>query len=251
MKKNINQTYQWIYESFSLLKRHIRFSLIAGMFYLMFYMFVPATPGLNVLSPLLIILWPFVTILIVGNYLSKLNGQALDIKMLFNLLRQKLSHLIFVGLLSIAYTIFLSAWLSADMTRIIELSQSSSELEKISFNLISPILIKILLATIPFIMLTWFAPLLIVFKNYNFLKSIKSSFAACLIYLIPLLLSWLFFISIFLLVIFIVSFITSSMSFLSLSLSSLLSSFFILILVTIYFALTFAFQGITYKTIFK
>jgi hypothetical protein len=244
MKKNINQTYQWIYESFSLLKRHIRFSLLAGMFYLMFYMFVPATPGLNVLSPLLIILWPFVTILIVGNYLSKLNGQALDIKMLFNLLRQKLSHLIFVGLLSIAYTIFLSAWLSADMTRIIELSQSSSELEKISFNIISPILIKILLATIPFIMLTWFAPLLIVFKNYNFLKSIKSSFAACLIYLIPLLLSWLFFISIFLLVIFIVSFIASS-------LSPLLSSFFILILVTIYFALTFAFQGITYKTIFK
>ncbi len=244
MKKNINQTYQWIYESFSLLKRHIRFSLLAGMFYLMFYMFVPATPGLNVLSPLLIILWPFVTILIVGNYLSKLNGQALDIKMLFNLLRQKLSHLIFVGLLSIAYTIFLSAWLSADMTRIIELSQSSSELEKISFNLISPILIKILLATIPFIMLTWFAPLLIVFKNYNFLKSIKSSFAACLIYLIPLLLSWIFFICIFLLVIFIVSFIASS-------LSPILSSFFILILVTIYFALTFAFQGITYKTIFK
>jgi len=251
MKKNINQTYQWIYESFSLLKRHIRFSLLAGMFYLMFYMFVPATPGLNVLSPLLIILWPFVTILIVGNYLSKLDGQAPDIKMLFNLLRQKVPHLIFVGLLSIAYTIFLSAWLSTDMTRIIELTQSSSELEKISFNLISPILIKILLATIPFIMLTWFAPLLIVFKNYNFLKSIKSSFAACLIYLIPLLLSWLFFISIFLLVIFIVSFITSSMSFLSLSLSSLLSSFFILILVTIYFALTFAFQGITYKTIFK
>ena len=251
MKNNINQTYQWIYESFSLLKRHIRFSLIAGMFYLMFYMFVPATPGLNILSPLLIILWPFVTILIVGNYLSKLNGQALDIKILFNLLRQKFSHLIFVGLLSIAYTIFLSAWLSTDMTRIIELSQSSSELEKISFNLISPILIKILLATIPFIMLTWFAPLLIVFKNYNFLKSIKSSFAACLIYLIPLLLSWLFFISIFLLVIFIVSFITSSMSFLLLSMSSLLSSFFILILVTIYFALTFAFQGITYKTIFK
>lgn len=244
MKKNINQTYQWIYESFSLLKRHIRFSLLVGMFYLMFYMFVPATPGLNVLSPLLIILWPFVTILIVGNYLSKLNDQALDIKMLFNLLRQKLSHLIFVGLLSIAYTIFLSAWLSADMTRIIELSQSSSELERISFNLISPILIKILLATIPFIMLTWFAPLLIVFKNYNFLKSIKSSFAACLIYLIPLMLSWLFFISIFLLVIFIVSFIASS-------LSPLLSSFFILILVTIYFALTFAFQGITYKTIFK
>jgi len=243
MKKNINQTYQWIYESFSLLKRHIRFSLLAGMFYLMFYMFVPATPGLNILSPLLIILWPFVTILIVGNYLSKLNGQALDIKMLFNLLRQKLSHLIFVGLLSIAYTIFLSAWLSADMTRIIELSQSS-ELEKISFNLISPILIKILLATIPFIMLTWFAPLLIVFKNYNFLKSIKSSFAACLIYLIPLLLSWIFFICVFLLVIFIVSFIASS-------LSPILSSFFILILVTIYFALTFAFQGITYKTIFK
>lgn len=163
--------------------------------------------------------------------------------MLFNLLRQKLSHLIFVGLLSIAYTIFLSAWLSADMTRIIELSQSS-ELEKISFNLISPILIKILLATIPFIMLTWFAPLLIVFKNYNFLKSIKSSFAACLIYLIPLLLSWIFFICVFLLVIFIVSFIASS-------LSPILSSFFILILVTIYFALTFAFQGITYKTIFK
>lgn len=244
MKKNINQTYQWIYESFSLLKRHIRFSLLAGMFYLMFYMFVPATPGLNILSPLLIILWPFVTILIVGNYLSKLNGQALDIKMLFNLLRQKLSHLIFVGLLSIAYTIFLSAWLSADMTRIIELSQSSSELEKISFNLISPILIKILLATIPFIMLTWFAPLLIVFKNYNFLKSIKSSFAACLIYLIPLLLSWIFFICVFLLVIFIVSFIASS-------LTPLLSSFFILILVTFYFALTFAFQGITYKTIFK
>jgi len=243
MKKNINQTYQWIYESFSLLKRHIRFSLLAGMFYLMFYMFVPATPGLNILSPLLIILWPFVTILIVGNYLSKLNGQAFDIKMLFNLLRQKLSHLIFVGLLSIAYTIFLSAWLSADMTRIIELSQSS-ELEKISFNLISPILIKILLATIPFIMLTWFAPLLIVFKNYNFLKSIKSSFAACLIYLIPLLLSWIFFICVFLLVIFIVSFIASS-------LSPILSSFFILILVTIYFALTFAFQGITYKTIFK
>lgn len=243
MKKNINQTYQWIYESFSLLKRHIRFSLLAGMFYLMFYMFVPATPGLNILSPLLIILWPFVTILIVGNYLSKLNGQAFDIKMLFNLLRQKLSHLIFVGLLSIAYTIFLSAWLSADMTRIIELSQSS-ELEKIYFNLISPILIKILLATIPFIMLTWFAPLLIVFKNYNFLKSIKSSFAACLIYLIPLLLSWIFFICVFLLVIFIVSFIASS-------LSPILSSFFILILVTIYFALTFAFQGITYKTIFK
>jgi len=87
MKNIFNQSYEWVYQSFSLFKVSTRFSLVAGMFYLMFYMFIPATPGLNILSPILIMLWPFVTVFIVAFYLSILEKKVFDLKKVMDLIR--------------------------------------------------------------------------------------------------------------------------------------------------------------------
>ena len=250
MKKYFNQSYQWVYQSFSLFKLSARFSLIAGMFYLMFYMFIPATPGLNMLSPILIILWPFITVFIVAYYLSILEKQPYDFKKASGTLKGKFPRFIAIGLLSIFYTIILSAWVSSDIAEIFALSQTP-DINRVQLSDFSPILMKALILTTPFLMLTWFAPLLIAFNNFNFFKSIKSSFAGCLLYFIQILMAWVVILSIFLGSIFMVTFLISSMSFLSNNLISLLSSFFVLILATIFIAISFTFQSITYKEIFK
>ena len=250
MKNIFNQSYEWVYQSFSLFKVSTRFSLVAGMFYLMFYMFIPATPGLNILSPILIMLWPFITVFIVAFYLSILEKKVFDLKKVMDLIRGKFARFMSIGLLSIVYTVGLSAWVSSDVARIVEIPQGQG-LGEIQFGDFSPIIIKALVITIPFLMLTWFAPLLIAFNNFDFLKSIKSSFAGCLLYLFQILIAWTIIITVFVCLIFLITLLISSMNFLGNNLISLFSSFFVLILATIFIAMSFTFQTITYRKIFK
>ena len=100
-------------------------------------------------------------------------------------------------------------------------------------------------------MMTWFAPLLIAFKQYSVIKSIKSSFAACLMFLIPLTLSLLTLAMLFLLSVFMLSAILSSLSSSGPSFISFIISFLMLIFMSIFIASTFALQSVTFKEIFK
>lgn len=250
MKNILDRSFRWVYESFNLLKLSTRFSLIAGMFYLMFYMFIPASPGLSLLTPVLIIFWPFIAVYIISYYLSVLNNKPYDFKKMTDSIKGKFSKLIYIGFLYIFYTILLSVLISEDVIKINEIAQTS-ELKAIETKDLTAIALKALILTIPFLMLTWFAPFLVVFNNFDFFKSIKSSFAGCLMFFVPILITWLIFVCIFVGLIVLITFVISSMNFLGMNFISLFTSFFILFLAIIFISITFIFQAIAFKEIFK
>ena len=54
-----------------------------------------------------------------------------------------------------------------------------------------PVMLKMLLLSIPLLMATWFSPMLIAFNNYSLVKAMKSSIAGSLQYIIALTAAWL------------------------------------------------------------
>ena len=102
-----------------------------------------------------------------------------------------------------------------------------------------------------FMMMTWFAPLLIAFKGYSFFRAIKSSFAACLLYLIPIALGLLIISLCFLFIVLAISFIFAFIGTSASGLFSFVLSFSLIIAMAAYMALTFAIQSVTFKAIFK
>jgi hypothetical protein len=78
------------------------------------------------------------------------------------------------------------------MQHFIQLSENNNELANVINNFV-PMIGKLILLLLPLLMGTWFSPMLIVYNHYSLLKSIKSSVAGSLMYIIPLGLSWLIF----------------------------------------------------------
>jgi len=155
-----------------------------------------------------------------------------------------------VGLLSFIYAGILSSLIGADITSLIELSKNTPDYN-FMFDDFSGIIYKIIVIAIPFMMMTWFAPLLIAFKGYSFFRAIKSSFAACLLYLIPIALGLLIISLCFLFIVLAISFIFAFIGTSASGLFSFVLSFSLIIAMAAYMALTFAIQSVTFKAIFK
>ena len=155
-----------------------------------------------------------------------------------------------VGLFSFFYAVLLSSIIGNDIVLIAEIAQKEQD-QKLIMSDFSGIILKIIVIAIPFMMMTWFAPLLIAFKNYSFVKSIKSSFAASLMFLIPIFLALLSIVFLFLILVFVLSIMFSLFGSSSSTSISFLLSFFIIILMSVFMASTFALQSVTFKEIFK
>jgi hypothetical protein len=112
------------------------------------------------------------------------------------------------------------------------------------------LILKLFLFMLPLFAATWFSPMIVVFSGEGVFKALKSSIAAIIIFIIPLLLTWVSMIVIFAVLIyafqnFLLLFGLSQAAYIA------ISTIIIFSLTAVYIAALFIFQFLGYKQIFK
>ena len=237
----------WIYSSLILFRQSVRQSLFLGMLYITIILFIPVLPVLQFFSPITIFLYPFIVLIYIHFYRELDAKRNFDIQHIFNLLKIKFKPLLFLGGLTFIFSTLLSMIFYADLGPKTEEIKSITEFSEKFL----PTFIKLILISIPFIMATWFSPMLIFYNEYGAMKAIKSSLAGTLMFSIPLLLGWVVLTGSFVAIILLTTVFFSSLSFLGQNSISFLSSLFLLVSFTAYISILFIFQYVTYKDIFE
>ena len=250
MRKSFIKSYKWILLSLNLFKLSLGPSLFLGMSYLLIYLIIPLMPSTQILGPITILIWPFVTVFILYFYFCVYTKKKFEAAEVFKIFSVNPRSLFFMSFLSASYAIIIGVLVSSDFELITKSLQMKQESELNSFDF-GILLFKLLIMGIPFYMATWFSPLLIASHKYGLLKAIKSSFAGTLMYILPLFLAWLLITLGFLGLVIIVTFLFTSMTFLSLTLASFFTSLSLLFLMASFVAIMFSFQFITFIDIYK
>ena len=165
-------------------------------------------------------------------------------------IKPRLLTLLALGLICLTYAGMVTMILNAEMQHFIQLSENNNELANVINNFV-PMIGKLILLLLPLLMGTWFSPMLIVYNHYSLFKSIKSSVAGSLMYIIPLGLSWLIFSTIAILFMLSCGLLIGALASLFPAIGpSLMGAiiFFALLVIT---SVMFAFQYISYRDIFK
>ena len=237
----------WIQHCLFLFKQSVRQSLFLGMLYITIILFIPILPGLSFISPIIIFLYPFIVLIYIYFYRELDAKRNFDIQYIFNSLKIKFRPLLLIGGLTFIFSTLLSMFFYADIGLKNEEIKSMTEFsEKYQLTFF-----KIILISIPFIMATWFSPMLIFYNQYGAMKAIKSSLAGTLMFSVPLLLCWAILTGSFVVIILLITFFFSSLSFLGQNSISFLTSLFLLVSFTAYISILFIFQYVTYKDIFE
>jgi hypothetical protein len=114
-----------------------------------------------------------------------------------------------------------------------------------------PVMLKMMLLSIPLLMATWFSPMLIVFNNYSLVKAMKSSIAGSLQYIIALTAAWLLLTFGILSLMMGVGIIGGIISALVPALGQLLIPFILFGCMLLATALMLAFQYVSYRDVFR
>ncbi|MDA0669817.1 MAG: hypothetical protein O3A03_00560 [Proteobacteria bacterium] len=240
-------TKSWISQIFDILRCTKNNSLIIGYTYLFIFLVLPSLPLIQFLSPIVIILWPIAVVQIVVFYHAsqdkKIKFLSLDPK-----IKKKIPQLVRVGLITFFYALVISSILSPQMQVIVE--QTNLADNAIELSVFVKLLVKLFLLMLPLFAATWFSPMIIVFQNQEVLKSLKSSVASILIYLIPLVMTWLCLVIIFAGSLYATQSILMIFNF-SQNIFMGISTIIIFSLTSIYVAALFIFQYLSYKEIFK
>ena len=250
MKNSILKAYQWIHLSLKLFGLSIGPSLFIAMTYLLVYLLIPMAPSMQFLSPITILLWPFITVVILYYYFCINSHKKFEFSNAFKLMSKNYKGLLLLAIVSSIYAMLLGHLISSDIESISSALQKS-QVNEFNFQHIIILLFKLALMGTPFYMATWFSPLLIATHNYSFFKSLKSSFAGSLMFTIPLFLASFGIIFLLLGLLFVTTYLFSMLTFISPTLTSFLSSLLVLFLIAAFVAIMFCFQLITFLSIFK
>ena len=251
MKKiTFKDSIRWNKESFLLFKKTPNQSLMLSLTYLFIFMLLPSIPMVQVFSIASILIWPIFLVFAVNFYKIHDKNKNETFLAVYEKIKPRLLTLLALGLICLTYAGIVTMVLNSEMQHFIKLSENNNELANVINNFL-PMIGKLILLLLPLLMGTWFSPMLIVYNHYSLFKSIKSSIAGSLMYIIPLGLSWLIFSTtaiVFMLPC--VVLIGSLASFFPNIGSSLMGAviFFALLVIT---SVMFAFQYISYRDIFK
>ena len=244
---SIRQTQSWLRDIFLILKKTKNHSLVIGYTYLFIFLLLPSLPLIQFLSPIVIILWPVAVVQIISFYRSQEN-QTISIFKIDSQTKKSIPQLIRIGLITFFYALVISIFFSPQMQSIVEQSNAGNNV--LDAAVFVKLILKLFLFMLPLFAATWFSPMIVVFRGEGVFKALKSSIAAILIFIIPLLMTWVSMIVIFAVLIYI------SQNFLLLfGLSQAayiaISTIIIFSLIAVYIAALFIFQFLGYKKIFK
>ena len=244
---SIRQTQSWLRDTFLILKKTKNHSLVIGYTYLFIFLVLPSLPLIQFLSPIVIILWPVAVVQIINFYRSP-DNKKISIFKLDSQIKKSIPQLLRIGLITFFYALVISTFLSPQMQSIVEQANAGdSVLDAVVFL---KLIVKLFLFMLPLFAATWFSPMIVVYRGEGVFKALKSSIAAILIYIIPLLLTWVSMIVIFAVLIyvfqnFLLLFGLSQAAYIA------ISTIIIFSLTAVYIAALFIFQFLGYKQIFK
>jgi hypothetical protein len=244
---SIRQTQSWLRDIFLILKKTKNHSLVIGYTYLFIFLVLPSLPLIQFLSPIVIILWPVAVVQIINFYRSS-DNKKISIFKLDNQIKKSIPQLLRIGLITFFYALVISTFLSPQMQSIVEQANAGDSVLDAAIFL--KLILKLFLFMLPLFAATWFSPMIVVYRGEGVFKALKSSIAAILIFIIPLLLTWVSMIVIFAVLIyvfqnFLLLFGLSQAAYIA------ISTIIIFSLTAVYIAALFIFQFLGYKQIFK
>ncbi len=244
---SIRQTQSWLRDIFLILKKTKNHSLVIGYTYLFIFLVLPSLPLIQFLSPIVIILWPVAVVQIINFYRSS-DNKKISIFKLDSQIKKSIPQLLRIGLITFFYALVISTFLSPQMQSIVEQANAGDSVLDAAIFL--KLILKLFLFMLPLFAATWFSPMIVVYRGEGVFKALKSSIAAILIFIIPLLLTWVSMIVIFAVLIyvfqnFLLLFGLSQAAYIA------ISTIIIFSLTAVYIAALFIFQFLGYKQIFK
>jgi len=250
LKNILNKSHLWVTQSLILIKVNFKLTLLLGSTYIFAYLLIPTIPGLSLISPFLIIIWPISTMIFINYFRLAQNNKEFEFKDLLKIEKQNLRSLTYLGLICLFYSLFISLILSPDLKDILALANESEMKGNIYNNSVS-LITKFIILAIPILMATWFSPILISYHNFGLIKAIKSSFAGVLVSIIPILIAWIILLGGFISLVFLMIMIFTMLGASENIFMSYVLIFSCMIVLAAYIASLFSFQFITYKDIFK
>jgi hypothetical protein len=245
----------WISESIALLKQAPRKWMFIALAYLAIFVFIPSVPGLQLFALLTIVIWPVFIAIAIRMYRNEEVKKTENISAIMQLIQPKIQKLLLLGLLTLVYFIGVSLIFSSDaqvLAEILNKQTQMSEQEMVAaMETMMPILLKLMLLFIPLMIAVWFAPMLIAFNDYSVMKSLKSSVAGTIQYMVALTAAWLLLSAGIVTLMLIASIIVGLFSFMQPAIAQTLMSFFLFGCFLISVALTLAFQYVSYRDIFR
>ena len=243
----IRQTKSWLKDIYLILKKTKNHSLVIGYTYLFIFLVLPSLPLIQFLSPIVIILWPVAVVQIINFYRSP-DNKKISIFKLDSQIKKSIPQLLRIGLITFFYALVISTFLSPQMQSIVEQANAGDSVLDTAVFL--KLILKLFLFMLPLFAATWFSPMIVVYRGEGVFKALKSSIAAILIFIIPLLLTWVSMIVIFAVLIyvfqnFLLLFGLSQAAYIA------ISTIIIFSLTAVYIAALFIFQFLGYKQIFK
>ena len=244
---SLRQTQSWLIDIFLILKKTKNHSLVIGYTYLFIFLVLPSLPLIQFLSPIVIILWPVAVVQIINFYRSP-DNKKISIFKLDSQIKKSIPQLLRIGLITFFYALVISTFLSPQMQSIVEQANAGDSVLDAAVFL--KLIVKLFLFMLPLFAATWFSPMIVVYRGEGVFKALKSSIAAILIFIIPLLLTWVSMIVIFAVLIyafqnFLLLFGLSQAAYIA------ISTIIIFSLTAVYIAALFIFQFLGYKQIFK
>ena len=244
---SIRQTQSWLRDIFLILKKTKNHSLVIGYTYLFIFLVLPSLPLIQFLSPIVIILWPVAVVQIINFYRGS-DNKKISIFKLDSQIKKSIPQLLRIGLITFFYALVISTFLSPQMQSIVEQANAGDSVLDAAIFL--KLILKLFLFMLPLFAATWFSPMIVVYRGEGVFKALKSSIAAILIFIIPLLLTWVSMIVIFAVLIYVFQNFLLLFG-LSQAASIAISTIIIFSLTAVYIAALFIFQFLGYKQIFK
>ncbi len=185
----------WIKESIALFKTAPRKWLMLALAYLSLFVMLPSIPVLQFFAFLSVLIWPIFLAVAIAQYRNaELNKQE-AIAQTLQIMQPKMLQLMALGGACLLYAVLMSMILNSDLQGLANIAQNKDKMTEPQMMALMqkmlPVMLKMLLLSIPLLMATWFSPMLIAFNNYSVVKAVKSSIAGSLQFIIALTAAWL------------------------------------------------------------
>ena len=245
----------WIKESIALFKTAPRKWLMLALVYVGLFMMLPSIPVLQFFAFVSILMWPVFLAVAIALYRNADMKKQQSLSETMQTIKPKMLQLMALGGACLLYAVLMSFVLNSDLQDLAALAQNKEQMtesQMMAFmQKVLPVMLKMLLLSIPLLMATWFSPMLIAFNNYNLVKAMKSSIAGSLQYVIALTAAWLLLTAGMLALMMAVGIIAGVVSALVPVLGQLLIPFVLFGCMLLATALMLAFQYVSYRDVFR
>ena len=195
LKSRTQTGISWIKESIALFKTAPRKWLLLALAYVGLFVVLPTVPILQFFAVVTILIWPVFLALAIAQYRNADMKKQQALTETMQQIKPKILQLMALGGACLLYAVLMSFVLNSDLQGLAALAQNKdkmTESQMMAFvQKMLPVILKMLLLSIPLLMATWFSPMLIAFNNYSLVKAMKSSIAGSLQYIIALTAAWL------------------------------------------------------------